>query len=69
MKISRGFVKEAFKVIEKETGRKYDCFLQDYEWSNGEHTTRYNIGINGWNEWNFLHYEDEDSFNEHYDLA
>lgn len=69
MKISAGFIKTAFRVVEKKTGKKYDCFLQDYELSNGKHETRYNIGINGWHEWNFIHYVDEERFNEEYELA
>jgi hypothetical protein len=67
MKISKGYVKTAFEVTEKATGRKYDCFIQDYEYvSSGKHETRFNIGINGWNEGSFKCYESEDDFNRYY---
>ena len=66
MKISRGYIKEAFKVTERETGKHYDCFIQDYEYTSGKHETRFNIGINGWYEWNFLYYVDEEEFNENF---
>jgi len=68
MKISKGYIKTAFKVTERETGKHYDCFIQDYEHTNGKHETRFNIGINGWHEWSFLHYEDEESFNRNYSI-
>ena len=64
MKISKGFVKTAFQVTEKKTGKHYDCFLQDYEYYSKKHETRFNIGINGWHEWNFIYYLDEKTFNE-----
>lgn len=70
MKISRGFVKTAFVVIEKATGKRYDCFIQDYEYIlSGKHETRFNIGINGWTEWGFLYYLDEEEFNEKFIIA
>ena len=68
MKISKGFIKEAFKVTEKETGGHYDCFIQDYEYTSEEHETRFNIGVNGWHEWNFLYYVDEEEFNENFTI-
>ena len=69
MKLSVGFIKEAFRVKEKETGKELDCFIQDYEHSNGKHQTRFNIGINGWHEWTFIHYVDERQFNEMYSVV
>lgn len=68
MKVSRGFVKTAFVVTEKDTGFKYDCFIQDYENYDGTHNTRFNVGINGWEEWHFIHYVDEKAFNERYSI-
>ena len=66
MKLSKGFVKEAFVIQKRENGETYDCFLQDYEYDNGHHETRFNIGINGWHEWHFLWYQSEEDFNKYY---
>lgn len=68
MKISKGFIKTAFRVREKSTGRCFDCFIQDYEYANGNRESRFNIGINGWIEWNFIHYVDEEAFNRDYEI-
>lgn len=68
MKLSRGCVPEAFKVIRKEDGRKLDCFIQNYQYMSGEERPRFNVGINGWSEWGFLGYYDEQDFNEHFDV-
>lgn len=68
MKISKGFIKTAFKVQEKATGKHFDCFIQEYEYTSGETETRFNIGINGWQEWSFVHYVDEARFNELYEI-
>lgn len=69
MKLSTGIVKEAFVVERIDTGRRYDCFLQDYEWDSGKHETRFNIGINGWREWTFIHYVNEEQFNKEYRIV
>ena len=68
MKISRGFIPTAFRITEKKTGKHYDCFIQDYEYLNGKHQTRFNIGINGWDCWNFLYYLDEAEFNNEFSI-
>lgn len=68
MKISKGFIQTAFKVVEKKTGKKFDCFIQDYEYIDGKRETRFNIGINGWNEWGFICYMDEEQFNSEYEV-
>lgn len=68
MKVSKGFIMTAFKVREKASGKTYDCFLQEYEWTNGEKNTRFNIGINGWLEWGFCFYLDENEFNERFEI-
>lgn len=69
MKLASGYIKTAFVVKRKDTGETYDCFLQDYEYENGDHETRFNIGINGWNEWHFLWYVSEEDFNERYTVV
>jgi hypothetical protein len=66
MKISKGYITTAFKVTEKKTGNHYDCWLQDYEYDDGKHSTRFNIGINGWHEWSFCFYLNEQEFNEEF---
>lgn len=68
MKISKGYIVAAFKVKEKESNKIYDCFIQDYEYENGTHKARFNIGINGWSEWNFRFYLAEDEFNEKFEI-
>lgn len=68
MKISKGYIPTAFSVTEKETGKHYDCWLQDYEYMNGKHETRFNIGINGWYEWGFCYYLNEQEFNKHFEI-
>lgn len=68
MKLSSGYIKTAFNVIEKETNKHFDCFIQDYEYMDGTHNTRMNIGINGWNEWNFLFYLSIEDFNEKFSI-
>lgn len=69
MKLSTGYVKTAFRVREKRTGKEYDCFIQDYEYTNGHRQGRFNIGINGYHEWNFLFYLEADDFNEEFEVA
>lgn len=68
MKISRGIIKTAFKIREKATGKTFDCFIQDYPKLDGDSYTRFNIGINGWNEWSFICYLDEEEFNRGYEV-
>lgn len=69
MKLSSGYIKTAFIVKDKQTGEQYDCFIQDYIYNmSGEHQTRFNIGINGWNEWSFLFYLSEEEFNERMEI-
>ena len=68
MKLSDGFVKTAFRVTEKETGRHYDCFIQHYDYQNGKTETRFNVGINGWNEWTFCAYYNESEFNREFSV-
>lgn len=53
------FIKDSFKVINKENGMSYDVFIQDYQYlMSGKICKRYNVGINGHLEWNFLYYLD-----------
>ena len=69
MKLSKGCVPEAFKVIRKEDGRKLDCVIQNFKDAfSGKEYTRFNVGINGWTEWSFIAYYDEQDFNEHFDV-
>ena len=56
------FVENTFTVIDKQTGRKYDCFEQ---WINlnydGKMIHRYIVGINGSSYWTLCctYYSDE----------
>lgn len=68
MKLSSGFIKTAFKVTEKSTGRHFDCFIQNYDYMNGKQETRFNIGINGWDGWNFCFYMNEAEFNKEFTI-
>lgn len=65
--MSNMFVKEAFRIREKSTGKTFDCFKQNYPYSNGKVVPRYNVGINGYNEWSFLFYIEVNEFDEHFE--
>lgn len=58
------------KVKNRETGKVYDCFVQMLDLNfNGRWVMRYNIGINGYNEWTFIHaIYDNDEFNNMYEV-
>ena len=60
----------AMKVRNKETGRRFDCFLQSVDLNfNGRYVMRYNIGINGYNEWTFIEaIYDNGTFNKRYEV-
>lgn len=61
------FVK-AFMVVEnRTTGCRYECFPQIVRSSLGKYVLRYNVGINGYSEWTFIHaIYDNDEFNRLY---
>lgn len=62
------FIKDTMTIRNKETGKTYDCFTQSVN-INGKYVLRYNIGINGYNEWSFIHaIYDNDEFNEMYEV-
>ena len=64
------FIKDAVKVINRKTNEKYDCFAQIVELNfDGKYYLRYNIGINGYNEWTNVCcvYSSED-FNRDYEV-
>lgn len=69
MKVSNGFVKTAFKVKRMEDNKILDCFIQEYDYGAGVTETRFNIGINGYNEWNFLYYLNEEKFNKEFEIV
>ena len=49
------FIKDAVRVLNKENGRKYDMFEQVVDLNfDGKMVHRYNIGINGHNDWHFV---------------
>lgn len=64
------FIKNAKRIKDKKTGKIYDCFPQIVDVNfNGVYRLRYNIGINGYTEWNFIHaIYDNDEFNEMYEV-
>lgn len=68
MKLSNRYIKTAFKITEIATGKRYDCFLQNINYYGGENETLFNIGINGYNEWNFICYVNEADFNKLYTI-
>lgn len=46
------FIENTFKVVEKETGHKYECFEQWVDLNfNGRMVHRFNVGINGYHYW------------------
>lgn len=69
MKLSKGCVPEAFKVRDKRDGQRYDCVIQNYKDSfSGVEYPRFNIGINGWTEWSFVAYYNEQDFNKYFEV-
>lgn len=65
------FIKNAMKIKDRKTGRAYDCFTQAVDLNfNGRYVMRYNIGINGYTEWTFIHaIYSNDEFNEMYEVV
>ena len=63
-------IENTIKVRDKKTGKIYDCFPQIVDVNfNNNYSLRYNIGINGYNEWNFIHaIYDNDEFNKKYEV-
>lgn len=61
-------IKDTFKVRNRETGKKYDAFVQAVDLNNkNTYVMRWNIGINGYTEWNSIHcIYDNDEFNKMY---
>lgn len=64
------FIKDTMEVKDRKTGKIYDCFVQSVDLNNnGKYFMRYNIGINGYNEWTFIHaIYDNDEFNAMYEV-
>lgn len=64
-------IQNAMKVKDKKTGRTYDCITQAVDLNfDGNYVLRYNIGINGYNEWSFIHaIYDNKEFNEMYEVV
>lgn len=64
------FIKDTMKVKNRETGKTYDCFTQSVDLNNnGNYVMRYNIGINGYTEWSFVHaIYDNETFNKMYEV-
>lgn len=61
------FVKKFMVVENRDTGRRYECFPQIVRSSLGKYVLRYNVGINGYGEWTFIHaIYDNDEFNRMY---
>ena len=56
------FVKKFMVVENRTTGRRYECFPQIVRSSLGKYVLRYNVGINGYSEWTFIHaiYDNEE---------
>ena len=63
-------IENTIKIKDRKTGKIYDCFPQMVDINfNSEYSLRYNIGINGYNEWNFIHaIYDNDEFNKKYEV-
>ena len=63
-------IENTIKIKDRKTGKIYDCFAQIVDINfNGKYSLRYNIGINGYNEWSFIHaIYDNDEFNKKYEV-
>ena len=63
-------IENTIKIKDRKTGKIYDCLAQIVDINfNGKYSLRYNIGINGYNEWNFIHaIYDNDEFNKKYEV-
>ena len=64
-------IENTIKVKNRETDKVYDCFPQIIDINNdGKYTLRYNLGINGYNEWiNICCIYDNDEFNASYEVV
>ena len=64
-------IKDAMNVRERATGKIYSVFPQmDDINCDGKFSLRYNIGINGHNEWTFIcAIYDNKEFNEKYEVV
>lgn len=64
------FIKNTMKIKDRETGKTYDCFTQAVDLTlTGRYVLRYNIGINGYNEWtNVCCIYSNDEFNTWYEV-
>lgn len=64
-------INDSFNVQEIKTGKVYQCVAQMIDLNNnGKYVLRYNIGINGYNEWSFIEaIYDNDEFNSKYEVV
>lgn len=58
------------KVRDRKTGEVFSCMPQMVDINyNGKYSLRYNIGIDGYHEWHFIHaIYDNETFNEKYEV-
>ena len=67
--MTKMFIENTVKVVNKHNGREYDMFEQVVDLNfDGKMVHRYNIGINGYHDW--YHVENiysEDRFNANYE--
>lgn len=63
-------IENTIRVKNRETDKIYDCFPQIIDLNfDGNYVLRYNIGINGYNEWtNICCIYDNDEFNATYEV-
>lgn len=63
-------IENAYKIKERKTGKIYSCLPQMVDINhNGNYCLRYNVGINGYNAWTFVHaIYNNDEFNEMYEV-
>ena len=64
------FIKNTMKIRDRKTDKIYECFTQSVSLDLGKtYVLRYNIGINGYNEWSNVccEYSNED-FNNNYEV-
>lgn len=66
-----GYIKNTMEVIERSTGRKYECFPQMIDLNfDGKYELRYNVGVNGYTEWSNIEcIYSNDEFNERYEVV
>lgn len=64
-------IENTIKIRNRKSGEIYDCFAQAVDLNfNGRYVLRYNIGINGYNEWTCVCCEySNDEFNEKYEVV